>query len=415
MLLTGGDYMRYIKNGSIFEDDSVYTTGVEEVSINSGIDINYFFKGVNRHTIKPVFRIRLLSHTESVIRDITEYVTSGSMSISYESGQRRTMNLEIINFDGTLTPKGNEWLWGDNRFSLECGIIVQNLCIWCPQGIYVPQNISENKHKSTVSVSLADKFSLFGKTNAMYTIYSNSKIFDIVQSLLYNLNEDGFYTANRDNSPFIFPVEYKDTNIQYKISKDIGEEYSSIIKEAAEVISCDVYYNERGILTYEPQKYDIGCLTQPILWKFDVNDMCMTDNKSTVNFSQTINHIVVTGNVMNGKLFEADVKNTNPSSPFSTDKIGDKIKVIKDTNLYSDWLCLDRANYELIKESRNSLTKNYSCTYIPHLDVNKLIIQEDENGVYKKFLTQSVNMSFNNSENGVEVGLVDVSQLPFVV
>jgi len=407
--------IRYLRDGRLIENGKYSRKMVEEVHTPSSPVLNEYLKTLNRNRIRPIFRIMLLSETESELRDITGNVASGSLSITYQNGCRRQLTLELINDDGLLTPKMNGWVWGDKKFSLECGFVYDDLCIWCPQGIFVFQSISVNKNRNTVSVSLNDKFASFGKTEAMYTIYEKTRVRDAVQAVLYNSYDGTFNGFIKEQKPFIFPSEYINTAFEYKITKDYGEDFSSILISGAEMLSCDVFYNESGVLTYEKQRGDIGCLTQPVLWNFEHEDVNLTDNNITYNFASAINHVSVIGNVKSGYMFEASATNNNPASPISVDKITPKIHVIKDTNLYSDWLCQDRANYELIALSRKFLSKSYSCTYLPHLDVNKLVLCEEDNGEFKKYLIQSVNMSLNGSEHGVGLELVDASELPFIV
>lgn len=406
--------VRYIKDGRLIENGRYTYKIAEEIYTPKSPDLQRYLKCVNRSRIRPIFRIMLLSETEMELRDITDMVISGNLTISYQNGDRRGLSLELVNDDGTLTPCMNSWVWGDKKFSLECGFICEDVCIWYPQGVFGVQSITNNPLSHTVSLSLRDKFALFGKTEAMYTIYEKTKIKDAVQAVLYNSYDGTFNSFVKEQKIINFPPQFENSVFEYRISKDYGEDFSSILISGAETLNCDVFYNERGVLTFEYQRYDIGCLTQPVLGNFKNDDINLVGNNTVYNFSNMVNHVIVIGNIKSGKLFEASATNNNPASPLCIDRIGPKITTIKDTNLYSDLLCQDRANYELINASKKALSRSFNCTYLPYFDVNKLILHEGESGCIKKYLTQSVSMSLNGSENGVNLELVDVSQLPFV-
>ena len=66
----------------------------------------------------------------------------------------------------------------------------------------------------------------------------------------------------------------------------------------------------------------------------------------------------------------------NPDSPFTIDKIGERVKVCNGGDyekIYTDELALQRAEYELYVGSRLTDSISVECLLIPWLDVNQKV------------------------------------------
>lgn len=67
---------------------------------------------------------------------------------------------------------------------------------------------------------------------------------------------------------------------------------------------------------------------------------------------------------------------TNPESPFTTEKIGERLCVCSGgefDNIYTDELALERCEYEIYKRARLTDTVTLECILIPWLDVNNKV------------------------------------------
>lgn len=86
---------------------------------------------------------------------------------------------------------------------------------------------------------------------------------------------------------------------------------------------------------------------------------------------------------------------TNPDSPFSTNKIGEIYKVLyggEFDNITTDDLCRQRADYELWKHTRLNDSLNLTCVPLYLLDTNIKIAYTDNNsGVSGQYIIKSVN------------------------
>ena len=93
--------------------------------------------------IHPCFRLTWLYQDEQEKEDITDYMilNSGSLSISYNQGQRRSFNFTLNNEDGKFTPIGNNnGIWLNTKFKLELGVQNGDDYIYNNAGIFVLSN-----------------------------------------------------------------------------------------------------------------------------------------------------------------------------------------------------------------------------------------------------------------------------------
>ena len=63
---------------------------------------------VKAQQVRPRFRLSMLYPDESFKEDISEYLFNGSgtLNITYQQGQRRSLSFTLNNYDGKFTPNG---------------------------------------------------------------------------------------------------------------------------------------------------------------------------------------------------------------------------------------------------------------------------------------------------------------------
>ena len=118
------------------------------------------------------------------------------------------------------------------------------------------------------------------------------------------------------------------------------------------------------------------------------------------DITSIVNKVVVVGSTDNGNYVRAEAVNSNPASPLCYQRIGYRLgQIITDTNIKSDYLAQDRADYEL----RQNLILKSSCSmnarFNPLLMVNNLItITNDYYGLNQaRFLIQGISFSLDFS------------------
>ena len=369
--------------------------------------------------IKPVIKVYLLYDDESIKEDITDYVVEGgNISISYQQGQRRTASISLRNDDGRWSSSKNTGgVWVGTKFRIDLGIEYGSHIFLKQMGIFTPGNIEINDEPAnkTVDLQMVDKFALLdgtlgGKISETYAIPVEESVRDAIESLLIiGKDTNNFY----DLKSLIFPIQYEDEKLAYTVTKEAGSNIGEIITELAEMISCDVYYNEFGNLILESGTDNLSPINKPILWSYSKGELELLSSGISRDYSEVVNKAIVIGANVNGAIFDAYSENTNLNSPSNVYNNPINFIRITDENIYSDMLAQDRADYELYKSSIKSLDINFSSTFIPHLDANKCFTyQFDKQLEPDKYLIKSINISLNQAFS-TSIKATNIKEMPF--
>lgn len=385
-------------------------------------NIHLFENLLRRRIITPWFKINLLNPTtETECDDISEYVLNWDLSATYQNGVRRTLSLVLSNADKKFIIHpvlGN--LWCGTKFKLEVGIIYQSQIFKTAQGIFVLPTVDKNiiQYDDKINLSLSDKFIMFDKTMGGSTDYGfvipqKTLIRDAVYSLV-RYGED--INNPIDIKPVIFDNNYYDSLIEYRIEKDADSNFSDLLIEIAQIPSLEIYYDLFGNLTLSSGIDDLANVIRPISWKFQDSDIDFLDGTYHYNFNNLVNRVHVVGSVYNGYVFQATAENVNPASLGNIQFNRMRQKTVTDDNIYSTQLAQDRADYELYTSMRNFCTVNCNCTFIPHLDINQIvIIDKPECGIVnEKFLLNSLNMNFDGANITMSFEGCKINEMPFI-
>lgn len=374
---------------------------------------------IKAHSVKPLYRLYLLNYDESVKEDVTDYLLEGgNITITFQSGIRRNMNITLDNSDKKWNPSPiSGYLWKDSKFRMDIGIQVKSGEVWEQMGIFIPTDpsISVAQDSKSVSLQLSDKFasldgSFGGKLSSSVTIALGSNIESSVSQLL---KQSRLNNSPYDVKPIHFPAEYKNEQTMYTITKTDETTIGEIATELGEMLSCDVYYDVDGYLTYEKGNYNLAVSDSPVIWNFDDKDLECLENSININFSKTYNVVTVTGANIEGDLVSYTAKNENPKSLSNIWTLEPTTLRINDDNIYSDNLAKQRAEYELFKQGLLTITYNFKCTFMPILDVNKIVtISNSEYGFDNvPFLIQSVSIPISQSNTDISLTMVNVNEV----
>ena len=77
---------------------------------SSSVSMSYLTDVLKRPVYKPRFRLFVLNPDETINYEIPQediVINSGNFTENYQSGQRKSVNINLINIDGKYTPSIN--------------------------------------------------------------------------------------------------------------------------------------------------------------------------------------------------------------------------------------------------------------------------------------------------------------------
>ena len=370
---------------------------------SSSISMSYLTDVLKRPTIKPRFRLFVLNHDETINYEIPEediIINSGNFTENYQNGQRKSVNINLINVDGKYTPSINT-IWVHDRFRFDIGLEFDGQVYWFPRGIYVLGNPSADHQDSDkqVSLTLVDKFAVLeGKAGTLEATYEIPVDSDIEQAIMGILTLDNGSGYPIDLKPIIYDRAFKGLKMPYTLSKDAGSTLGEMLLEIGTILNAEVYYNSQGNLCFININETTLDVQKASLWDYSDEDRDYDSATANYDFENAVNEVHVVGDNINNEIFSAMAKNENPVSPLCIQRIGRRIEYINDSNIYSDDLAQQRANYELRKFGILKTTMNIQVSFNPLLFVNNLITITDKyyNLARERFLIQSISYTIGN-------------------
>lgn len=370
---------------------------------SSSISMSYLTDVLKRPTIKPRFRLFVLNPDETINYEIPEediIINSGNFTENYQNGQRKSVNINLINIDGKYTPSINT-IWVHDRFRFDIGLEFDGQVYWFPRGIYILGNPSADHQDSDkqVSLTLVDKFAVLeGKAGTLEATYEIPVGSDIEQAIMGILTLDNGSGYPIDLKPIIYDRAFKGLKMPYTLSKDAGSTLGEMLLEIGTILNAEVYYNSQGNLCFININETTLDVQKASLWDYSDEDRDYDSATANYDFENAVNEVHVVGDNINNEIFSAMAKNENPVSPLCIQRIGRRIEYINDSNIYSDDLAQQRANYELRKFGILKTTMNIQVSFNPLLFVNNLITITDKyyNLARERFLIQSISYTIGN-------------------
>lgn len=377
---------------------------------------------IKANIIRPSFRLFILHPDETIKEDITEYLMlgTGSLSINYNNGQRRSTTFDLDNRTGQFTPSILGKIWINTKFRLELGIIDKDGNeIYSPAGIFVLSNpnTARTGAEFTISIQAYDKFALLdgtlgGNLEAVYEIPAGTSVRNAIENTLLLDNGNGYPV---DTKSVIFDLNLINRTTKTIISKSPNDSIGSIFIDLANMFGADIWYDTEGHLNFISGIEDISQSNKPNLWTYRDTELEYIGGDTTYNFEQVKNRVVVAGCNVNGDyIYTGVAENNNPLSPTRISVIGTKNIYYEDANIYSEELAKQRAEYELNKISILQQTINLQSTYMIHLDVNNCIQLTDSfyDFYETRFLIQSIDIPID-IESVITISCTNIGALPF--
>ena len=402
--------------GDVLEYDSELPPGM--FGAYSSKDVAF---ALRRPTIAPRWRLYLLHHDDTVRSEIPpeDVVLGGSYSENYQNGQRRSVSFTLFNESGAYTP-GVNGMWMNTRARLDMGIGMPDGGVaWIHMGVFVltSTELTHSSDRDVVSVSMSDKWALFsgasGTLQSTYEIPVNQEIGPIIEGILMSDTEAGIPLDSQP--PRIHPsLDHKKT--QSTISKDVGSTYADLLLELATQLSAEMFYDSTGRLVVIPLdevSLDSGKASD---WDF-LEDEGEFDSLGFSFSAQDIyNRVIVIGSTASGQYHRAEASNNDAASPTSVGRIGVRTApIINDSNITTDYLAEERAQYELRKILLLRSSVSVNAPLNPFVAVNGIItFTSPRLGLRReRFVVQSRSFSLDYSGT-MSITASSVWNLPFL-
>lgn len=378
-----------------------------------------------RDIIFPKFKVQILDNLENVMYEITNDISkdsSGSISINYQQGVRRSISISIIDIDGIFVNRLlNESSWATKKMKFFIGLMDEynGDIYWFSQGVYYINNISANHNFSSkvVTIQGVDKFGIFGsetgrnQLEGTYLIPAETNIYSAIKDILLLDTGNGFVIDPIE--PILDPA-FIDEVTPYDISKSPGSYMSEILTELAYVLGASIFYDVEGRLNIVKGTLDNKYSNYSSMWSFSDVLKEYGESNLTLDIVNFVNTVKVIGNNVNDKIYEYTAVNDNPISPTRISLVGRKISYIETPMAYSEERAKEYAEYKLNELSILQTAVSFNSSMLPHLDVDMVIDITDKYYKYnmERFVIQSITMPISTSEQ-MNISASNIATLPY--
>ena len=382
----------------------IWTEYGEVLRSVNGNDVNYSIieNILKRPKITPIYKLYVLHYDETIDYEIPQddiIIDSGNFSENYQNGQRKSINVNLVNIDGKYNPNINS-IWMNNKFRLDVGLEFNGVEYLFARGIYILGNPSSSHQDSDkqVSLTLVDKFAMFeGKMGTLETTYEIPVGTNIQKAIYGILNLDNGMGYPMDSKPVLFD-DFVTTTMPFTLTKDAGSTLGEMLLELGTILNAEVFYNSQGNLCYKSINETTNDNLKSSLWDYEDGKRDYFTANTQYGFEDVINEVHVVGDNVNNDIFSAISKNTNPASPLCIGLIGRRVLYINDSNIYNDSLAQQRANYELRRQGLLKVSMTIEVAFNPLLFVNNIITITDSHYDLERarFLIQSISYSIGS-------------------
>lgn len=387
-----------------------------------------YLEALKKHIIYPVIKVELMDYQENVFAEIEKDISiqdEGSISINYQQGVRRSCSLSITNIDGRYLPSFKNRIWINSKFKIYIGIRIpetiakEENIYWFSQGVYIitdPVAMAMGSDKK-ITLTGVDKFGIFGsetnfkETEGTYLIPAGTTVQKLIKDILQQDMGNGQMI---DSTTPVIDYSIADSTLPYDIKKSPNEYFADILIEIGNIFACDIYYDGEGRLNFVKGNEKTNMDDYDSMWDYvdvlpDISDISMT-----YDFTNVYNVIKVIGNNPAAPSYESIVENNLTSSPTSIQIIGKKIKYIESSFCYNQERTYDFAKYLLRKYSIMQQSLDFQSSFIPHLDVNKIITITDNYFNYnqQRFVVQSLVFPLNPAST-ISVTASNSANIPY--
>jgi hypothetical protein len=268
--------------------------------------------------------------------DFQDFIVDGNVDIDITRGTRRTAELTILNENGNFTPDNTNEDY-DGRFyinrnvRLYRGVVLSGgTTLYCPIGTFMIDSIDilVERNMSLMNLTLSDHWKKLQKSLVTSTGSkpTGTPINDAIRSLIANAGAD--YPL----APSIDPLSGRtSTTLTAPLKYERGASRGDLLKEISTKYGIDIYFNQEGRFVTNDRKNPKDAQE---VWHFyssssTISSGMLVSVRRTISDDNLANHIFVigTGNPTSPVIYNR--KQTEASSPFNIDRIGDRVKILE--------------------------------------------------------------------------------------
>jgi len=349
------------------------------------MDMTTYINALKSNVRQSIIKIEWLDNNENVVGVVTPTLINGTLDLDMDSGIRRRCSLTMSNLDGSYIPIPEGFLWVNSKFRLWTGLVIDGVEYLFSRGIFLIGEPAVNSFitEKTVSLTGYDKWAMLdgtlgGKLESDYIIPLGTNIGDAVRAI--------FQQAGEIKTPIISDIT---ETTPYTITKTAGDTYADLLKDLANIVSWECFYDKDGYPRFQPPT-DIE--KDPSVWDFSSSEVVYLGSAHRYDFTKIKNYVVVIGDNINGSLVRAVAQDDNPTSPTRVSLIGKRVLVIEDNLIYNNDLAQQRANYELQKAIAMYESVDLNCIPIDIIDEGSVVtITDSSAGLNQdRFIVQAV-------------------------
>lgn len=359
------------------------------------------------------------------------FIASGSSSMRWQNGRRRSADVTLQNLDGEFDYNVNR-AWFGTEIALDEGLILPDGSeFYIQQGVFLIENPEEilRPAERTMTYHLVDKVAnldgtLLGNLEGTYLVNEGTNIFEPISALLSEDRGNGlpldavlpvftsYYNGKTQELPDGSTVAI--TSVPYDFETTTTK--WAVIEGLCAMLNAWVGYDESGALRIDPSQDDITDADKPIAWRFRMDETQILGATYQVRNADVFNDYIVVGEQASDYAQPCGrAENYDPASDTNILTIGRKTYRENAAGYWTDTQCTDKANWMLKRVSILQKSVNISCTQFFHIHGNELatIVRTDKPGSPEE---RHLIMGYTRPLVGTDsmtIEAVSVADLPF--
>lgn len=344
--------------------------------------------------------IQVLNEKKEVIGTIAGKATGGSLAVSGESLIRRTGKLTLV-VEDDLFPQPGSLMWFNNTIKIYIGIKdlsqVDQTVNFLLGTFYVGEGgYSLDENNNEITIDLSDKMLAFDEAQLEQPLKlePETPIGVAIRALMEHIGETEFgeFDKTPENEVVPYTLEYKIGDDILDVIKDLRDMYMDYI--------CG--YNIRGEFEFKKVEIQREEDLAPTKWVFDAEGDARL--KTMLSFSENYslkdvkNRVVVYGEVSEktGLAPYAEVRITDPKSPFNVYSIKPRTAVFSEDKLVTNDQCAAKARFEVLRSSHFQEQCTVTCLPIYFIDASDVIeVVHPVTKLATKYMVDSFSFDFD--------------------
>lgn len=292
--------------------------------------------------------------------DSTSRLTGGSISVDGTRDERRSLDLTLDNMDGLLKPDPNGF-WYDKILKVYRGVLAGSTAYEAQVGEFMIDRMDQSHFPRDIKITGRDytKKLLLSKFPQPITFTEGQLVEDLVRNI----------ASNGGISKFVLPVTGKITGKDFTFDKGVAR--WEALNEIVTAYGYELFFDAQGYLTMREYQDPV---TSPSVYVFETGQFgnLVSYSKST-NDTRIYNHVAVTGGDADSIPVYAEALNTEPTSPTSIAKIGDRLYEYSSPFITTVDQAQDVANKFLSIHALESYEFGFDAIVLPWLEANSII------------------------------------------